>query len=369
MGRLDIHPELQRARQPPPAFFTDPEIQAALRERVLARSWQWLADAASLEAKADLWPLTLLPGSLDEPILLCRGEDGALSARVNACTHRGHPLQPGPGGRSLRCPYHGRRFDRQGRCLGQPFLDGQPGFPAEADHLPKLPLERWGRFLFTSVDPAFPFEEVLAPLQRRLGFLPLDQAVPEPDGCRDYLVEAPWQLYCDNYLEGLHIPFVHPSLNAVLQPGGYRHELLPWGTLQIGTVGPDEPAFDLPPDHPDAGLGDARLGDAGQRVGAFYFFVFPNLMVNAYPWGLQLNLVQPLGPARTRVRYLAWTLAPELRGRGAGGDLHTVELEDEAVVEAVAAGLRARRARTGGYVPGHEDGLHHIHRLLAGMLG
>ncbi len=358
--RLEIHPELEKARQPPPTFFTDPEVFAALQERVLARTWQWLGHEDALAADARAWPLTLLPGSLDEPVALTRRDDGALSAWVNACTHRGHTVLLAPeSGRTLRCRYHGRRFDLGGRCLGQPFLDGAAGFPAATDHLPPLPFARWRRLLFAAVDPVCPFEEVVAPLERRLGFLPLDEAALDPSGCRDYHVDSHWQLYCDNYLEGLHLPFVHPGLNSVLDLGAYRHVLLPWGTLQLGTVGEGEQAFDLPADHPEA----------GQRIGAFYFFVFPNLMVNAYPWGMTLNLVQPLGLSRTRIRYLAFTWRPELRGQGAGGDLHTVEMEDEAVVEAVARGLRSRLARTGAYVPEHEAGLHHVHRLLARLLG
>ncbi len=359
MRRLQLPPELGRSRQPPPAFYSDPDVFEHLRERVLARTWQWLAHTRSLEPTARAWPLTLLPGSLDEPVLLTRAGDGGFSAWVNACTHRGHPLattpEPGP---HLRCRYHGRRFALDGRCQGQPFLDGQPGFPGPEDNLPALPFGQWGDQLFAGVDPTCDLEEVLAPLRERLDFLPLGQGEPEPWECRDFTVEAPWLLYCDNYLEGLHIPFVHPGLARVLDLTTYKHVLLPWGTLQLGVVEEGAHAFDLPRDHPEA----------GQRIGAFYFFIFPNLMINAYPWGLSLNVVQPQGPRTTRVRYVTLIWDPSARGRGAGENLETVEREDEAVVEAVALSLRARRARTGTYVPQHEEGLRHVHRLLAEML-
>ena len=321
---LEIHPDVRLARQPEPRFYHDPAVYAAAQERVFARTWQWAGEADAL-APGHAAPATLLPGCLDERYILTCQENGELRALSNACTHRGHPLISAPSeGRTLRCGYHGRRFDLSGRCLGQPFLDGAPGFPCALDALPELALGRWARFLLASVNPVFPFEQLIAPLERTLGFLPLHAA----------------------------------GLNSLLDFQSYVTELLPWGTLQIGVAEPDCLAFDLPPEHPQSGL----------RIAAFYFFLFPNLMVNAYPWGLELNLVEPLGPHRTRIRYLAYVYRPELRGQGAGGDLHTVEMEDEAVVEAVARGTAGRAARTVGYVPGHEDGLHHVHRLLAQML-
>ena len=355
---IEIHPDVRLARQPPPRFYHDPAVYAACQERVFARTWQWAGEAAAL-APGQAAPRTLLPGCLDEPFILTRQENGAARALSNACTHRGHPLLRAPtDGRALRCAYHGRRFDLSGRCLGQPFLDGAPGFPGDLDALPALALGTWAGLLFASVRPLMPFDAVFAPLDARLGFLPLCEARLEPAGCHDYHVDAPWLLYVDNYLEGLHTPFVHAGLNSLLDFQAYRTELLPWGTLQIGAAEPGCLAFDLPPGHPEH----------GQRIAAFYFFLFPNLMVNAYPWGLELNLVEPLGPSRARIRYLAYVYRPALRGQGAGGDLHTVELEDEAVVEAVAIGTAGRATRTVGYVPGHEDGLHHVHRLLAGCL-
>ena len=91
-------------------------------------------------------------------------------------------------------------------------------------------------------------------------------------------------------------------------------------------------------------------------------------MVNVYPWGLSVNVVEPLSPTTTRVRFLSFVGDGSLRGRGAGGDLHGVELEDEAVVERVQRGTRSRLWRPGRYSPRHELGVHHFHRMLADAL-
>ena len=68
---------------------------------------------------------------------------------------------------------------------------------------------------------------------------------------KDYLVNCHWALYCDNYLEGFHIPFVHEDLNAALDYGSYTTELFQNGSLQIGYSSGGEEVFDLPIGHPD----------------------------------------------------------------------------------------------------------------------
>ena len=58
---------------------------------------------------------------LDCPILLWRGEDGAVSALADACPHRYAPLSLGVvDADGVRCGYHGLKFDRAGRCIDNP---------------------------------------------------------------------------------------------------------------------------------------------------------------------------------------------------------------------------------------------------------
>lgn len=176
---------------------------------------------------------------------------------------------------------------------------------------------------------------------------------------RGYTFDAHWALYVENYLEGLHIPFLHPGLTAAIDWKAYRYELFDHGNLQIAPARDSEPPF-----------GDTRAGDPSfdDGVAAYYAWLFPNLMLNFYPWGLSLNLVQPLGPTRTRVSFRSFVARPELLGRGAGGALDEVELEDEAAVQAVQRGLASRLYERGRYAPAHERGVHQFHRLLAAAL-
>jgi choline monooxygenase len=139
-------------------------------------------------------------------------------------------------------------------------------------------------------------------------------------------------------------------------PKTYRAETYPHAVLQVAHARAGEPAF-----APDLCGGE-------RDVAALYWWIFPNLMLNFYPWGLSLNHVQPLAPDRTRVVFRAYVCDAALAGRGAGGALDAVEREDEAIVEAVQRGVRARLYRGGRYSARHERGVHHFHRLLCAAL-
>jgi choline monooxygenase len=358
-GTIDIDPEIRRAATLPSPLYRDADWYQRVQEHVLVRSWQLVGDADRLRTPGHVLPVTLLEGCLDEPLVLVRDERDELRCLSNVCTHRGHLVVEGEGKeRFLRCRYHGRRFGLDGRFQSMPEFDGAEGFPTEADDLPHLELRRWGPLLFTSLEPEVAFEQWLAPVTERMAWLPLEELRFALERSRDYLVQASWMLYCDNYLEGYHIPFVHSSLAATLDYGSYRDELFPWGTLQLGMARDGEDAFDLPAGSPDS----------GQSVAAYYFWLFPNLMLNFYPWGLSVNVVRPLGPQRSRVSFLSYVWRPEKLDQGAGAALDRVEREDEEVVELVQRGVRSRLYNRGRYSPAREQGVHHFHRLLAQAL-
>ena len=361
MPSLDwgIEDDIRRASTLPGSAYADPRLFELARERVFARSWQLVADTDMVRVPGQVHPFTLLEGMLDEPLVLTRDAQDRLHCLSNVCTHRGALLCEHPGVEpAMRCRYHGRRFALDGRFLSMPEFEGAEGFPSEADHLPRVPFGTWGKFVFASLDPAFPLSELLAEMDARLSFLPLSEAVFDPTRSRDYLVRANWALYCDNYLEGFHIPYVHAALAGALDYGEYRTELFPWANLQLGIASSGEDVFELPPGHPDQ----------GQSVAAWYFWLFPNTMINVYPWGISVNVVRPLAPDRTKVSFLSYVWDASRLDRGAGAGLDRVEREDEAVVESVQRGIRSRLYHRGRYSPTRETGPHHFHRLLTGFL-
>jgi choline monooxygenase len=339
-----VDPDIAAASTLESRFYGDAEAYAASRERVFARSWQWLGDLADVAQPKSLSPRDLLPGLLDEPLLLARDEAGELRCLSNVCTHRGNVLVKAPCvAKEIRCGYHSRRFDLAGRMTFMPEFKEAKNFPSPADDLPRVDFGEWAGHGFASIAPAAPLAEFLRDMQAGTAAMPLARMRAAPERSRDFELDAHWALYVENYLEGFHIPFVHAGLNEVVDYGAYRSELFRYSNVQVA------------------------LDKAG-RPAAQYWWVFPNLMLNFYPWGLSLNMVRPDGLERTRVAFRAFVWDESLLDRGAGSSLDRVEEEDEAIVQSVQRGVRSRFYSRGRYSPTRERGVHHFHRLLCEFL-
>ncbi len=360
LQRFDIDPAISQASTPPAQFYVDDSWFRRVTDAVLKRSWHYLGFSAGLEEVGSVRPVTLLPGVSDEELLLVRGADGVLRLLSNVCTHRGmlvaekEECVP-----SLRCRYHGRRFGLDGTFTSMPKFDKVANFPSDQDHLTSFPVaERLG-MLFGSLDPESPFEEWFEPVAERLQGIDWGQLSEAEERHKDYEFEGNWMLYLDNYLEGFHIPFIHPGLTAAIAMDQYATHLLPLGTLQVAIArSDDETAFQPTGSHPDA----------GRSIAAWYFWLFPATLINIYPWGISLNRVDPLNPTRSCVRFRSLVGNRDLLESGAGGDLHQVEMEDEEVVIATQRGLRGTAYHRGRYSPDEEEGVHHFHRLLVARL-
>ncbi len=356
LPKIDIDADISTSSTLPGSVYSDPAYFKLQQDRVFARSWQYAADSARVKAPGHVLPFVLLEGCLDEPLVITSDENAKLRCLSNACTHRGALVVEGEGHlKSLRCRYHGRRFGMDGSFTSMPEFGDTAGFPSAADCLPQLPLEQWGPLLFTSISPAFDFNELMAPVNERVYWMPLDEFRRDAKTSRDYLIDANWALYCDNYLEEFHIPYVHQGLAEKLDYSSYYTEKFPLSSLQMGIAKPGEPVFNIPAGHPDF----------GKRVAAFYFWLFPNLMLNFYPWGLSLNVVSPLSTSRTRVSFVSYIGDESLREQGVGGNLHKVEMEDEEVVESVQRGVSSRLYDRGRFSVRREVGTHHFHHMLA----
>jgi Phenylpropionate dioxygenase and related ring-hydroxylating dioxygenases, large terminal subunit len=332
---FEIDPNICKARTLASEFYTDPRYFDQSKDKIFARTWQFLAKSDEFDG---LKPVTLLPGFLDEPILLSKNLD-RVACLSNVCTHRGKILVDEECKANLiRCGYHGRRFSLDGKFLSMPEFEGVEDFPSEDDNLRHIPVAARAGFLFTSIDPTEPFDAFVSEAALRLEDI-------EPNDLKlvssqDYEVSAHWALYCENYLEGFHIPFVHQSLNEIVDYGSYKTETFRYSSMQTGF-------------------------DSQGNVAGRYLFVFPNLMFNFYPWGISINIVNPVTPDRSIVSFVTYISDESKLKTGAGADLHRVELEDEAVVQSVQKGIRSRFYSHGRYSPSREQGTHHFHRLIA----
>lgn len=351
-----VDPDITQAKTISTDFYLKESLFQQSKEKIFANSWQFVGDTDAVKEKGWVTPVNLLENFIDEPLVISKDKNNNLHCLSNVCTHRGNLIVERPCKlNDIRCKYHGRRFHLDGKFASMPEFKEVKNFPTLADDLHLLPLHTWGKWLFTSLSSKVNADEFLKPMADRVSWMPLQDFVFRPELSLDYLIDANWALYCENYLEGFHIPFVHAGLNSVIDYGNYTIELFKYSNLQLGVAKEGELVFDLPPSSPDF----------GKRVAGYYFWVFPNMMFNFYPWGLSMNIIKPLGVSKTKVSFLSYVLDESKLRQGAGADLHKVELEDEDVVQNVQKGIRSRFYSHGRYSVTREQGTHHFHRLLA----
>jgi choline monooxygenase len=357
MPKFFVDPDIGRAKTIDSSFYTSAEVFEAVKETIFASSWQFIAHEGLVPENGDVYPFTLLPGYLDEPLLLTRGHSRHVNLVSNVCTHRGNlVVDKACKLNNLKCRYHGRKFELDGSFVSMPEFKEVKNFPTKDDDLPKADVFKWGQFLFTSMIRKLAPEVFFKDMMERVNWIPLDDFKFRPDLSRVFNVKANWALYCENYLEGFHIPFVHAGLNAVIDFGEYATELFfPYSNLQLGLAKSNEDCFDLPANSPDY----------GKNVAAYYFWVFPNMMFNFYPWGLSVNVVEPISVGECQVKFYSYVWDESKLNKGAGAGLDKVEQEDEEIVENVQRGVRSRFYKHGRYSVTREQGTHHFHRILA----
>lgn len=356
---FNIDPDIKKAETLPATFYKSASVFEQIKQRVFLNCWHFIGDNDLVALPQSVYPFILLPGFLTEPMLLTKDEQEVLSCLSNVCTHRGnlvaiHPAKT----KKLICMYHGRRFNLNGDFEHMPEFSEAEDFPRPCDNLHRFPLKNFGPFLFAGLNPSFDLNQVFDKMNERIGFLPLEEFSLNTVLSKDYLVHANWALYCDNYLEGFHIPFVHDGLNKVLDYGDYTTEVYDYCNLQIGYANDSAEVFEFPEGHPDY----------EKKVAAYYYWVFPNMMFNFYPWGLSINIVKPIDLHKTKVSFISYVYDESKLDQGAGAAIDKVEREDEFVVENVQKGVRSSFYKAGRYSPTREQGVHHFHRLLCDFL-
>ncbi|MFN0275588.1 MAG: aromatic ring-hydroxylating oxygenase subunit alpha [Chitinophagales bacterium] len=354
-----IDKDIRLAATPPGSFYNSAESYVQAIEKVFAKTWHFIGDKSLFTDANYLYPAWLLEGCLNEPLLISSDANRKLSCVSNVCTHRGFMLVEEPmKAATIRCRYHGRCFSPDGKFMSMPEFEEAKNFPTRMDDLAELQLKEFAGIYFTSVFPAIDFEEMIQPVLNRMPWFPFTDLQFSAEHSKDYHIKANWALYCDNYLEGFHIPYVHKSLNKVIDYGNYETHLYKYCNLQLGIAKEGEMIFDIP----------AGAEDAGKNVAGYYWWVFPNMMLNFYPWGLSVNLVQPKGKDETVISFRTYISDVSKFNQGAGSDLNRVELEDEEVVESVHRGLQSRLYHRGRYSPKMEKGVHHFHGLMGEFL-
>ena len=351
-----INPNIKKARTIPSEFYYSEKKFQEIKELLFAKQWQFICDTTKLQNHGDAFPYSFIEDFIEDPFILVN-DNGEIKSMSNVCTHRGNILIEESCNikRGIMCRYHGRRFNTSGEFTFMPKCEELENFPSESDNLTQTPVQIWKQFVFSSINTKIPFQELVKDMDDRVGWMPIEKFTFSKTRSKEYIVNANWALYCDNYLEGFHIPFVHAGLTENLNYAEYNTEIFKYSNLQIGVGKDDDDCFDLP----------KSSVDYGKKIAAYYFWLFPNLMFNFYPWGLSINIIIPIGPEKTKVKFLSYVWDESKLNTGAGAELDKVEQEDEEIVEQVQKGVKSRFYDRGHFSPSMEQGVHHFHLLIS----
>jgi choline monooxygenase len=345
MADMEIRP-LELAETIPARWFTSPAMHELDREQVLARTWQYVGHVSQFPESGDL----IVDEVLGRPVLLVRNQSGDIHCFSNVCRHRGGPVATkNQSSRVLRCAYHAWTYNLDGQLMGAPKFDGAKNFNKHECALPKYRIENYSGFLFVNFSgDAPPLAEHLAGIKEAIA--PIDLSEMSFHRRVTYKVKANWKVYIDNYMEGYHILPVHPGLAKILDISGYTTTIEGHKVLQYGPLsGADNPY------HTDGA--------------AWYYQVFPNLMLNILPGRCQVNSILPIDADHclTVFDFFYSERDPEKLAVKAGDDLKisdVVQLEDIEICELVQKGLTSGSYNKGRVCPAEEMGVWAFHNNL-----
>jgi len=351
---LQIAENVARAHTIPARFYFDAELFAEERKRIFSRCWQVVGHGDQVKNPGDFFTCELQ----GEPLLLVRGARRELRGFYNVCRHRAGPPAEGCGNRKLfRCGYHGWTYGLDGALISAPEFEGVEDFRSEPFALVPLRVEEGSNLIFVNLDAnAAPLMQSLGELPRqveRFGFSSMQLFER-----RTYDMKCNWKTYVDNYLEGYHLPSVHPGLNRELDYNAYTVETYAGHVRQFSPIR-------------GAKAGDAtprRYQEAREDLTTDYFWIFPNWMLNCYPDNVSLNIVLPLDVERT-LAIFEWYLPEEKLGSQAARDSVSfsdeIQIEDVKICETVQRNLHSRSYDRGRYSVKQERGVHAFHRMYA----
>jgi len=322
----------------PARWYCEREIYQAERRQIFAREWQLVGPASALPNPGDYVAAEVA----GYRFFVIRDRDGALRGFHNVCPHRASQLLDDGAGHCdlLRCRYHGWVFDTAGNLRRAPDFGEAEWFRKENHGLMPIRIESWRGLVFANFDAGAP------PLADALGSL--------PETVKDYPIETftkvrqvefemacNWKNYTDNFVEGYHIPGIHPSFHAVI----------------------DFSKFETT--HGDALVIMTAPQKNGSIYGGLWLWGWPNFTLSVYPGGMNCSRIVPVDERRTRIIYNFFFR--DVSEAAAAQNERTIETncdivrEDFGICERSQANLEAGIFQHGPLSPKHEIGVRYFH--------
>jgi choline monooxygenase len=375
MKEFFVDPNIGRAESLPASAFVDLEFLELELGTIFTQTWLLAPqESNSQNSPAALTYSLRKTGSrvpfnlLGNPLFLQRGHQGKLRCFPNVCTHAWHRLvESSSDGGAIICPQHGRQFDNEGRFLAQAGFEKMEGFPRESDHLRGVHVEEWGQWVFVSTgEPLAPFRGFMEKVQQSIPGIKLDSLRRQRVEGEVREVEGNWKQHAWNYMDNFHIRFVHKGptgLAGAIDMSSYRTELCKFSALQWAYARDEENGFD--PQLLADRFRDPK--DPTRRVFALWWFIFPNMTLNFYPWGLSVNVYMPIPgkPDKTLFLWFQYALDEEkFQRRNSTWLNEQVDAEDIEAISLVSTGAKSGFAPRGRFAPNEETGPHWFHRLV-----
>jgi choline monooxygenase len=356
LATYDDHAPLERASTIPGPWYVDPRIAELERQTVFSKTWQLIGRVDQLQTPGQFLRATIA----GEPIVAVRGADNVLRAFYNVCRHHAAAVVTEPCGvaQILHCPYHGWNYGLDGALKGMPEFDGVENFDRKENGLVPVKVDTWENFVFINLDHnAAPLQDFLGGLVRRMA--PLGVTKLHYFDRRVYNIACNWKVFVDNYLDGgYHVPHLHKGLNSVLDYKQYTIENEDRYCLQSSP---------MVESNEDAATGATRKGDR-----AWYFWQYPNFMINCYAGYMDTNLVIPVDTDHCSVifEFFFDDISDARRAYNTESIIvgDRVQSEDLGICEDVQRGLKSRAYGAGRLSVRREAGEQLFHRLLAADL-
>lgn len=352
MQRSATTPSLA-ARALPLTSYADPAVFEREVDVLFRHEWLLIGRAADVAAPGDYLAIDVV----GEPLVVVRGDDGALRGFLRSCPHRGLPVVEEGRGHLERftCGYHLWSFRRDGSLIGAPFVRGLSEADADGLGLRAIATEEWLGFVFVHLgDDPGPLAPRLAGIAEAVRHHDVASMVEVAPYDRHW--GSNWKLGLENASESYHHTGTHaetvgpyaPPSGSWCEPGTEA-----WALHRTRIVdAPDGPVRST------EGL-DRLVPLPASELDAFRCYtIFPATVLLFWRASCVWLTFLPLAVDRTRVitgqllpavfdeRPDAAALRPTLEARNT-----LVNDEDRTMLERLQAGASSRLARPGPLVP------------------
>jgi len=329
----------------PSSWYSDKKILKIEKKNIFSKSWHLLGSVDQVSNKGDY----IIRRINEQPIILIKDKVGRINVFYNICQHRGCVLLEGDGNsQQIKCGYHGWVYELNGK------LKAARGFDKENLDFEQLNLKSIEHYVWMN--------QIFIKLQSDCNNLPKTlkeiETIISPikfDNYsfhlrKSYTIKCNWKVYMDNYLEGFHIPLVHPKLNSVIDYKSYSTEIFDEFSLQWCHINSDSSPYKK----------KSRISKA------YYFTLFPNILLNIAPGRLQTNIIEPITTSSCNV-FFDYYFENEEDLNSIQKDIsfsEDIQNEDINICERIQLGLESDGFDRGVFSKKYENGVSHFQSYI-----